>query len=335
MTNSKEKKFNGRIEKNLKALELLSQQSSNLNKEKSKSILNGYSGWGGLRDAIFNPSIYGQLRNHLTVEEIEEIKLTTKSAYYTPALLVKFIWSILNLENIQGGLILEPAVGNGVFLDYMPPSINETCKIETVEMDLITCKILARKHPNIKITSAVFENLYFGDVKYDLIVSNPPYSSQLINDIQFKDLSHLAIHHYFVAKCARLLKNNGIIAMVLPSFFLDNVRDHARDIIAADGVNLICAYRLPDDLFANAKVTVDIVFLKKGGANVQWQKTKDIKIGSKTKAINEYFVAHPENILGELQIIPMYGRLGLTCKAQGELREQLIEVFKKYKKIKR
>jgi type I restriction-modification system DNA methylase subunit len=332
MTNLKKKDLNARIEKNLKALEVLTKQSSSLDKEESKTILNGYSGWGGLRDAIFTPSIYGQLRKHLTVEEIEEIKATTKSAYYTPELLVKFIWSVLNLGNIKSGIVLEPAAGNGVFLDYMPSSIAKSCKIETVEMDLLTCKILAQKHPKIKITAAVFENLYFGNTKYDLIVSNPPYSSQLINDIQFADLAHLAIHHYFVAKCARLLKNNGIVAMVLPTFFLDNVRDHARDIIAADGVNLMFAYRLPDDLFSNAKVTVDIVFLKKGETGIKWQKTQDIKIGEKTKAINEYFIAHPENILGELKIIPMYGRFGITCKAQGDLREQLINVFKIHKK---
>jgi len=59
-----------------------------------------------------------------------------------------------------------------------------------------------------------------------------PYSSQIVEDIYYKDLSHLAIHHFFVAKCARLLKDNGIIAMVLPLFFLDNTRDHARDIIS-------------------------------------------------------------------------------------------------------
>ena len=69
----KKKDLNARIEKNLKALEVLTKQSSSLDKEESKTILNGYSGWGGLRDAIFTPSIYGQLRKHLTVEEIEEI----------------------------------------------------------------------------------------------------------------------------------------------------------------------------------------------------------------------------------------------------------------------
>ena len=52
MTNFKKKNFNGRIEKNLKALEVLTKQSSSLDKEESKTILNGYSGWGGLRTAI-------------------------------------------------------------------------------------------------------------------------------------------------------------------------------------------------------------------------------------------------------------------------------------------
>ena len=32
--------------------------------------------------------------------------------------------------------------------------------------------------------------------------------------------------------------------MVLPQFFLDNIQDHARAIIAADGVNMVAAYRI-------------------------------------------------------------------------------------------
>ena len=44
--------------------------------------------------------------------------------------------------------------------------------------------------------------------------------------------------------------------MVLPKFFLDNVKDHARTIIAANGINMLAAYRLPDNLFANVKCRV-------------------------------------------------------------------------------
>ena len=122
--------------------------------------------------------------------------------------------------------------------------------------------------------------------------------------------------------------------MVLPQFFLDNTRDHARDIIAASGVNMLAAYRLPDNLFENAKVAVDIVFLKKTDSNNRpWQKTKPIRIGNHTKPINEYFLLNPSHILGELEVIPMYERTGITCRPSGILREKLKEVFLKTPKL--
>jgi len=322
---------NERVERNLRVLKLLSNNDPSISEEQKRVILNEYSGWGGLREVIFTPSVYRQLKYYLTDDEINSIKQTTKSAYYTPELLVKFIWSIVVTCGFKGGKILEPAAGNGVFIDYIPQSIVKTCKVQAVEMDLLTCKILMQKHPQIKLTAAPFENLHFGHEKYDLIISNPPYSSQLVEDIYYKDLSHLAIHHFFVAKCARLLKNNGMIAMVLPQFFLDNTRDHARAIIAASGVDMVAAYRLPDNLFINAKITVDIVFLHKAIANIAWQETKNIKIGNYTKPINEYFVANPTHILGELEVVPMYNRMGITCKATGDLRGKLKAIFLKLK----
>ena len=187
--------------------------------------------------------------------------------------------------------------------------------------------MLLRQIPQIDLTATCFENIYFGKKKYDLIISNPPYSSQIVEDIYYKDLSHLAIHHFFVAKCARLLKDNGIIAMVLPLFFLDNVRDHARDIISKDGVSMLMAYRLPDNIFANAKISVDIVFLTKAKTNTPWTKSKSFKIGNHRKPMNEYFINNPDNILGTLEVVPMYERTGITCTSNGNLRDQLKDVY--------
>ena len=329
---SKKQIQNERVESNLRVLKLLSNNDPSINEEQKREVLNTYTGWGGLRDAIYTPHIYKELKHSLSDAKIESIKNSTSSAYYTPSLLVKFMWSMLSRLGFKGGDILEPAAGIGAFLDNMPKPIYNNSRINAVEMDLLTSQILVAKYPKLNISCAGFENINYGNKKYDLIISNPPYSSQLAEDIYYKDLSHLAIHHFFVAKSARLLKRNGIIAMVVPQFFLDNIRDHARAIIAASGVNMVAAYRLPDNLFINAKITVDIVFLHKAIPNIAWQETKDIKIGNYTKRMNEYFIANPDHILGELDVVKMYERMGITCKASGILRDKLKEVFLKTKK---
>jgi hypothetical protein len=328
---TKKEIIKARVENNLKVLKLLKDNDATISAEEKRAILNEYTGWGGLRDAIYDPYVYRQLKSCLSDNKIISIKETTKSAYYTPELLVKFIWSVLGVSGFKGGEILEPASGIGAFLDHMPEPIRSNSKIDAVEMDLFTSQILTAKYPTLNISCAGFENLNYGNKKYDLIISNPPYSSLVVEDIHHKDLSHLAIHHFFVAKSARLLAKNGIIAMVLPQFFLDNSRDHARAIIAASGVNMVAAYRLPDNLFANAKITVDIVFLHKSVTNIAWQESKNTKIGNYTKPMNEYFINHPDNVLGTLEVIPMYKRMGITCNSKGDLREQFKTIFLKLK----
>ena len=186
---------------------------------------------------------------------------------------------------------------------------------------------------DINLIYSGFENAYFGKKQYDLIISNPPYGREVINDIFYPDLSGLIIHHWFVAKSAKIIKDKGIIAMVVPQFFLDNVKDHARDIIHDKGVNMLAAYRLPDNLFTNAQVTVDIVFLQKAKTSIKWLITKNITIGKYTKPMNEYFIDHPEHVLGKLQIVPMYDRTGLTCKANGSLRDMLYAACLKIKRL--
>ena len=237
------------------------------------------------------------------------------------------MWTALLRMGFRYGNILEPAVGTGIFFDHMPPIIRQWSDLDAVEIDRITCNILVNKHPDVHLTCSGFEKVHYGKKRYDLIISNPPYGKEVINDIFNPDLSHLIIHHWFVAKCERILKDKGIIAMVLPQFFLDNVKDHARNIIAASGVNLLAAYRLPDNLFAGAKITVDIVFLQKSDTKVEWEETANINIGKNNKPMNEYFINNPDNILGELDIVRMYERMGITCKESGNLRDKLKMIF--------
>ena len=333
---------NTRIEKNLKVLKLLSNNDSAISEEQKREILNTYSGWGGLRAAIFTPSVYRQLKYYLSDDEISSVKKTVNSAYYTPDLLVKFIWATLTRMGFKGLRadgsgkscnILEPSAGSGIFFSHMPQIIAKNANIDAIELDNASCKLFSKLHGNINIINTGFENFCCNDNRYDLIIGNPPYGRNTVNDIFNPDLAHLIIHHWFVAKSAKMLRDKGIIAMILPQFFLDNVKDHARDIINKSGVNLIFAYRLPDNLFADAKITVDLVFLQKTDKTHEWQATKRKTIGEHSKPINEYFFNNPHHVLGELHIVPMYDRMGITCKSSGDLRTQLAGVYSKIKKI--
>ena len=339
---SKKQIQNDRIEKNLKVLKLLSNNDSDISEEQKREVLNAYSGWGGLRDAIFTSSVYRRLKYYLSDDEISSVKKTINSAYYTPDLLVKFIWAALMRMGLNGLQsdgkgkscnILEPSAGTGIFFNHMPQIIAKNANIDAIELDNSSCKLFSKLHGNINIINTVFENFCCNDNRYDLIIGNPPYGRSSVNDIFNPDLSHLIIHHWFVAKSAKMLGDKGIIAMILPRFFLDNVKDHARDIINKSGVNLILAYRLPDNLFADAKITVDLVFLQKTDKTFEWQATRRKKIGEYSKPINEYFFNNPHHILGELHIVPMYDRMGITCKSSGNLRTQLATVYSKIKKI--
>lgn len=120
---------NKRVEQNLRVLKLLKDNDVNISAKTRRLILNEYTGWGGLRDAIYDPYVYKQLKSYLSERKISSIKETTKSAYYTPELLVKFIWSVLGITGFKGGKILEPAAGHGVFIDKIPKRVSEKLKI--------------------------------------------------------------------------------------------------------------------------------------------------------------------------------------------------------------
>ena len=55
-----------------------------MSKEEKIMILNQYTGWGGLRDVIYSPSVYKELKKYLSDVKIASIKQSTNSAYYTP-----------------------------------------------------------------------------------------------------------------------------------------------------------------------------------------------------------------------------------------------------------
>ena len=200
----------------------------------------------------------------------------------------------------------------------MPEAIRDNSEITAIEPEPISAQICAHEHPDIKVINGGFED-YHGS-GFDLIVGNPPYGSQVVCDSHHMDLKGQSIHHYFIAKAVRLLNNNGLCAMVVPAYVMDNIKNHARHYIA-EHAELVCAYRLPDSLFADAKVTVDIIILRKtDNPDTSWTESVPIALDDGQRFhLSHYFANCPEHIIGQLDSYKVWmakenrERRGLKC----------------------
>lgn len=207
--------------------------------------------------------------------------------------------------------VLEPSAGHGLFFELMPALLKKG-KTFAVELDDVSCRLLSALYPDVQLHQGGFEH-YQPQMTFDLIIGNPPYGRERVMDEKHTDIASLRIHHYFVAKCMRFLAPGGILAMVLPRYFLDNRQEHAREIIHQEGGSLLAAYRLPDNLFADAKVTVDMVFLIKEKRETDWLYVDKIQVDHEISSINRYFLLNPSHVIGDLHMVEAYGRPELTC----------------------
>ena len=307
-----------RVQQNLLALTELKTKNPN------QEVLKQYTGWGGLRSAIFTPEVYRVLKKNISNEAIASIKKTLSNAYYTPQALIQFIYDALSSLNKPFKTILEPSAGHGLFFESIPTQFKGQNNLFAVEVDSISCELIRSLYPDVQLHQGGFEE-YQPTMLFDLIIGNPPYGRETLIDQKHADLSSLRIHHYFVAKCMRMLAPGGILAMVLPRYFLDNRRDHARDIIYREGGSLLAAYRLPDNLFADAKVTVDVVFLIKEQRSDEWLCFDKLLLEGEFTYINRYFSVNPSHIIGELGLVEAYGRREMTCR-QNKMQDTITQL---------
>ena len=287
-------------------------------------VLKNYKGFGGLRQCFNSKQLYGMLMREIRGnfgkdkehEVFNTLRQSCKSAYYTPNEVIDFMYRYLTeVCNFKGGEILEPACGHGAFFERMPENIKTNSNITGIEMDILTSKLAQSIYPEIKIINRPLQNVDFTAKKYDLIIGNPPYSDELITDEKMPDLASYTIHHYFTAKCMRLLKDDGILAFVLPAFYMDIPRKHTRAIIDNEAV-LIDAVRLPENLFEQATVTVDILFIRKTGNKIhEFVDTVELIQENRKDRINQYWQDRPQRILGELKLkwVEAYQRNVPTC----------------------
>ena len=298
-----------------------------------QQVLSQYVGWGGLADA-FDPGKdnwakeYAELKGLLSEDEYAAARSSTLNAHYTSPVVIRSIYDAVERMGFQSGNILEPSMGVGNFFGMLPDTMADS-RLYGVELDSITGRIAKKLYPQADITVAGFETTDRRDF-YDLAVGNVPFGQYKVNDKAYNKLG-FSIHNYFFAKAIDQVRPGGIVAFVTSRYTMDSKDSTARKHMA-ERADLLGAIRLPNNAFranAGTDVVSDIIFLQKRDRPIDHEPDW-VQLG-KTEdgfAINQYFVDHPEMVLGEMTTeSTQYGREEFTvAPLEGtSLADQLAE----------
>ena len=285
-----------------------------------QEILSRYVGWGGLADAFDEnkpnwSDEFAELYATLSPEEYAAARASTLNAHYTSSTVIKAIYEAVGNMGFQTGNILEPSMGVGNFFGCLPEQMQGS-KLYGVELDSITGRIAKQLYPQANITVAGFETTDRRDF-YDLAIGNVPFGQYQVNDRAYNKLG-FSIHNYFFAKALDQVRPGGIVVFVTSRYTMDSKDDRARKYIA-ERAELLGAIRLPNNAFkanAGTDVVSDILFLQKREqpsiAEPEWTQLGENADGF---SINNYFIRHPEMILGrQTAESTQYGKQDFTVE---------------------
>ena len=311
----------------LKELEFEGLQAS----PEQQEILSRYVGWGGLADAFDESkdnwkAEFAELYAALSPEEYAAARASTLNAHYTSPTVIRAIYDAVENMGFQTGNILEPSMGVGNFFGMLPESMKSS-RLYGVELDSITGRIAKQLYPKADITVAGFETTDRKDF-FDLAVGNVPFGQYQVSDRAFDKLG-FSIHNYFFAKALEQVRPGGVVVFVTSRYTMD-AKDSAARRYIAQRADFLGAIRLPNNAFranAGTDVVSDIIFLQKRDRPIEIEPDW-VHLGANADgfAINQYFIDHPEMVLGrQTSESTQYGRQDFTvAPIEGaDLAEQL------------
>ena len=268
-------------------------------------ILADYVGWGGLSDYFKedNPH-YQELKELLTGDEYASARESTLTAFYTPPVVIKAVYSALENMHFRTGNVLEPSCGIGNFMGLVPESM-ASAKFYGVELDSISGRIAQQLYQNSSIAVQGFEDTNLPDSFFDAAVGNVPFGQFKVPDKRY-DKHNFLIHDYFFARTLDKVRPGGVVAFITSKGTMDKENPAVRKYIA-QRADLLGAIRLPNNTFKDAagtEVTSDIIFLQKRDRLIdiepEWVHLSTDENGIR---MNSYFVSNPEMVLGDMQMI--------------------------------
>ena len=292
---------------NIRAIQLLNKldAESRLATPTEQRVLADYVGWGGLSEFFKedNPH-YTELKDVLSDEEYASARESTLTAFYTPPVVIKAVYSALESMHFQTGNVLEPSCGIGNFMGLVPESMNDA-KFYGVELDSISGRIAQQLYQKNSIAVRGFESTNLPDSFFDAAIGNVPFGQFKVPDKRY-DKHNFLIHDYFFARTLDKVRPGGVIAFITSKGTLDKENPNVRKYIA-QRADLLGAIRLPNDTFkaaAGTEVTSDIIFLQKRDRLVDIEPDW-VHLATDANGIrmNAYFVDNPEMVLGDMQMV--------------------------------
>lgn len=294
--------------------------------EEEKQVMQGYSGFGGLK-CVLNPAnsladtahwakselelfpliveLHRTIRDNTSSEKeykqyFNSIKNSVLTAFYTPPEAVQAIADTIKDSGIEINRFLDPSAGMGGF----PRAFGGNGEHISFEKDILTGKLLSHLHSGDKVKVEGFETIENRYNNYfDVISSNIPFGEMNVFDAGFmkQDALHRdstkAIHNYFFVKGVESLREGGIMAFITSQGVMNSPNNEPVRKWLMENTNLVSAIRLPNNLFtdyAGTEVGSDLIVLQKNTAKESLNFGEDLFVKSSPLPIsgiynNDYF----------------------------------------------
>lgn len=220
-----------RKEINDKIIYLINQNLLSKYQVTAEDIYNSYTGKGHLTDIQFKD--YNNYYEFSQARKVEE-----QGEFFTPHNICEFVMNSLKPDN--DNLICDITSGIGNFCNFVP--VEENFYLN--DIDLNNVKIMRQLYLNANISNNDIK-VYEPNIKFDLIVGNPPYGLKF-NTREGEYQSQF----YYCVKAQQLLKPLGIMCIVIPNSFMnDDFTDQGIIKYMNQYFNFICQYDLPVNSF--------------------------------------------------------------------------------------
>ncbi|QEM07238.1 DNA methylase [Mucilaginibacter rubeus] len=238
---------------------------------------------------------------------VDSIKTSVHTAYFTPALIPQTVYAALNELDIIPRRLYETSAGAGIFLTEAAAAFPHLEKMDAVEKDLITGRILTliAKELNVPVEVQIRrleETAATEKGQSDLVISNIPFGNVAVHDPAYNKSGIASrIHNYFFAKGLDKIQDGGILAYLVTDAFLNTPGNVTARKYLFTSADLLTVAALPANLMkenANVEVGTHLIIVQKNDHKNALSPAETLLIDTIEKE-NEYGKYHQNAYLND------------------------------------